>query len=322
MSASSPIEEAVHAARSPASAAVPRREAAGVSDAALPCWCGSGAWSLCFRAPKFGLVRCSACGTYQTDPPPLRADTESAEFYTDYYSKSAPPAAPAADPAAVVSSRNAWFWRVTQKVPQLAEIRQSVIDIGSGDGHTCAELHAAGWTSVTGVEISRTRVARARQMYPQIPFYDCPLGDTGIPQESFDLMVMDSVIEHLPNPVEMLRDLRRFLKPGGTIVLLTPNMESGHFRFLQRRWTGMLAPHAHIFLFTAAGLSQLLVRAGFHVSHTGSLHMPVYRPLDYLKRVASGDVKGAIWRAHQEIGGFYGRAIGSGPMLYAVAARP
>jgi hypothetical protein len=99
-------------------------------------------------------------------------------------------------------------------------------------------------------------------------------------------------------------------------------MESGHFRFLQRRWTGMLAPHAHIFLFTAAGLSQLLVRAGFHVSHTGSLHMPVYRPLDYLKRVASGDVKGAIWRAHQEIGGFYGRAIGSGPMLYAVAARP
>jgi SAM-dependent methyltransferase len=292
---------------------------AGVSTAALPCWCGSGRWSLCFRTPKFGIVRCSACGTYQTDPPPLRGDDESAEFYTDYYSKSH--AVPVA-PAAPVASRNAWFWRVAEKVPQLAAIRKSVIDIGSGDGHTCAELHAAGWPSVTGVEISRTRVALARRLYPRIPFYDCPLDETGIPEDSFDLMVMDSVIEHLPNPVELMRDLRRFLKPGGTIVLLTPNMESGHFRFLQRRWTGMLAPHAHIFLFTGAGLSQLLTRAGFTVSTHGSLHMPAYTPVDFVKRLASGDAKGAIWRAHQEIGGMYGRAIGAGPMLYAVASRP
>ena len=317
-STSGPIDETTHASGAPVSVTAIQGEA-GLSGAALPCWCGSGAWSLCFRTPKFGLVRCSACGTYQTDPPPLRADDESAEFYTDYYSKGR---AHEVQAALRVSTRNAWFWRVAEKVPQLAEVRESVIDIGSGDGHTCAELHSAGWPSVTGVEISRSRVARARQMYPQIPFYDCPLGDTGISEESFDLMVMDSVIEHLPKPVAMVRDLRRFLRPGGTIVLLTPNMESGHFRFLQRRWTGMLAPHAHIFLFAAAGLSQLLARAGFRVVKSGSLHMPVCQPADYLKRLLAGDVKGAVWRAHQEIGGFYGRAIGAGPMLYAVATRP
>ncbi len=138
-------------------------------------------------------------------------------------------------------------------------------------------------------------------------------------------MVMDSVIEHLPNPVETVRDLRRFLKPGGTIVLLTPNMESGHFRFLGKRWTGMLAPHAHIFMFTGSfSFSPLLERAGFfRFPACGSLHMPAYTvPLKFAERLFSGDVKGAVWRAHQEIGGLYGRAIQSGPMLYVVASRP
>jgi SAM-dependent methyltransferase len=293
--------------------------AVAVSVASLPCWCGRGTWSLCFRTPRFGLLRCSACGTYQTDPPPLRGNDDSTHFYTDYYSK---PQVAVELAQQALPSRDAWFWRVAEKVPQLTKVRHSVADVGSGDGHFCAELHAAGWPNVTGIEISRPRVARARQLYPEIPFYDCPVGETPIPEQSLDLMVMDSVIEHLPDPVKMVRDLRRFLKPGGTIVLLTPNMESGHFRFLRRRWTGMLAPHVHIFLFTGPALSQLLAQEGFTVSSYGSLHMPVYSPIAYLRRLASGDVKGTLWRAHQEIGGLYGRAIGAGPMLYVVASRP
>ena len=286
--------------------------------AALQCWCSAGEWSLCFRTPKFGLLRCSACGCYQIDPPPLRGEEESAGFYTDYYAKAN---TSPIQPKSRSMTKSAWFWRVAEKVPSLAEVRDTVVDIGSGDGHTCAELRAAGWPSVAGIEISRTRMAHAQRLYPEIKFYSCSLAETGIAQESLDLMVMDSVIEHLPNPVEMVRDLRRFLKPGGTIVFLTPNMDSGHFRFLGRRWTGMLAPHAHIFLFTAAALSRALTNAGFVVSKTGSLHMPAYRPAEFIGRLASGDVKGAAWRAHQEIGGWYGRMIGAGPMLYAVANR-
>jgi SAM-dependent methyltransferase len=300
-------------------AAVAPRDVSSAPAPALDCWCGAGKWSLCFRTPKFGLLHCSSCGCYQTDPPPLRGDDESASFYTDYYSKLA--AAPI-QPAPPVTSRDAWFWRVAEKVPQLAKIHNAVVDIGSGDGHTCAELQSAGWPSVVGVEISRTRVAHARQLYPHIPFFSCPLGETGIAENSLDLIVMDSVIEHLPHPVEIVRDLKRFLKPGGTIVLLTPNMESGHFRFLGKRWTGMLAPHAHIFLFTGSALSRLLSQAGFSVSTCGSLHMPAFGPAEFLKRLFQGDVKGAVWRAHQEIGGLYGRAIQSGPMLYVVASRP
>lgn len=302
------------------SAALVATDAVPPPAASLPCWCGSGEWQVCFRTRRFGLLRCSACGSFETDPPPLRGDDESARFYTDYYSRTAT-GSQAARPSAAKPARSAWFWKVVEHVPELARVRSSAVDIGSGDGHFCAELRTAGWPHVTGIEISLTRVIRARQTYPEIPFYSCAIGQTGIPRGSLDLIVMDSVIEHLPNPLEMVRELCAYLAPGGTLVVLTPNMESGHFRFLGRRWTGMLAPHAHIFLFNSAGLSRLLARCGLKISKCGSLHMPVYKPGEYIRRLISGDVKGTLWRAHQEIGGLCGRLIGAGPMLYAVATR-
>jgi SAM-dependent methyltransferase len=285
---------------------------------ALPCWCGAGEWKLCFRTSRSGLLRCSACGSFQTDPPPLHSEEESADFYTDYYLDKEVPG----DVVRPQTARNAWFWKVAEHVPQLMETRTGAVDIGSGDGHFCAELRAAGWPNVSGIEISGTRVARARRLYPEIPFFACPLGGTGIAAASLDLIVMDSVIEHLPRPAQMVNDLRDFLAPGGALVILTPNMECGHFRFLGSRWTGMLAPHAHIFLFTGSGLAQMLTSSGLAVQAIGSLHMPAYRPGEYARRLISGDLKGTLWRAHQEIGGLYGRVIGAGPMLYAVATRP
>jgi 2-polyprenyl-3-methyl-5-hydroxy-6-metoxy-1,4-benzoquinol methylase len=285
---------------------------------ALPCWCGAGHHTTVLRAPKFNLVRCSACGCYETDPPPLQGDDESAEFYTDYYTKKEVPA----EVVKSQDSRNAWFWRVAEQIPSLAKPEARVADIGSGDGHFCAELKAAGWRDITGIEISKTRVTLAKKLYPEIPFYSCGIAETGIPENSLDLMVMDSVIEHLPQPVQMVRDLSKYLKPGGTLVMLTPNMESGHFRFLGKRWTSMLAPHAHIFLFTPSSIDRLLKQSGLQTTATGSLHFPAYKTGEYLKRFFSGDVKGTLWRAHQEIGGLYGRMIGRGPMLYAVATRP
>lgn len=168
---------------------------------------------------------------------------------------------------------------------------------------------------------SRERESRgARKFYPGIHFYDRPIGKSGIEPGSLDLIVMDSVIEHLPDPGGMLKELQRFLAPEGRLMLLTPNMESGHFRFLGRRWTGMLAPHAHIFLFTGAALTRLLSNTGYSVDAVGSFHAPAYTPFEYIRRLASGDIKGAVWRLHQELGGFYGRWVAAGPMLYAVAA--
>jgi len=268
-----------------------------------------------FHARRGGLARCTSCGCFQTDPPPLTDSQQSEEFYTHYYANLEMNARPIARPS---QSRTAGFWRVAEQFAPLQRSLMTVADIGCGDGHLCAELKGAGWSDVTGVELSAVRVARARRFYPDVNFYDRPLPQTAMKQGSFDLIVSESTIEHLPEPLTVLREIRPYLRPGGRIVVTTPNLESGHFRLLGRRWTGMLAPHAHIFMFTQSSLKLALEQAGYSVETTGSFADEPYTLSKWTRRLLSGDIKGAIWRAHQELGTLYGRLIGQRAMLYAV----
>jgi len=270
---------------------------------------------VCFKARRGGLVRCERCGCYQTDPPPLTDSDRAKEFYTQYYASHEV----LANPAPVTGdSRTAGFWKVASQVPVLQKVETRIADIGCGDGHLCRELVYAGWSKVVGVEASDVRVERARKFYPQVTFHSSSLGEGGEAPGSFDVIVMEAVIEHLPDPVGLLRELRRFLRAGGRIVLTTPNLDSGHFRVLGRRWTGMLAPHAHIFMFTESSIKEVMELAGFEAEAAGSFRDAHYTIKQWTKRLFSGDVKGAIWRAHQEMGTLYGRMIGKHEMLFGV----
>jgi len=280
-----------------------------------PCWCGHRSWLAWFRTSRFGLLRCSSCGVFRIDPPPLRSDGESAHFYSRYYGD-CPTLSTSSRTSGVRSSR---FWRVCEQVPALNSPGTAALDFGCGEGTLCAELKEAGWTRVIGVDASSIRIARAKARCPEAAFFDVPLACTGLQTSSLDLVVMDNVVEHLVTPVDLLSALHGYLKSSGRLLLITPNMESGNFRLLGRRWTPELAPHAHIYLFTAETICRLLQRCGFEVDSVGSFHLPPYAVGEWLARLGAGDVKGAVWRALQELGGLYGRLIGRGPMLYALA---
>jgi len=299
------------------------------------CWCGDALLVTPVRGESFRLLLCQACGCYRIDPPPIASADESSEFYTAYYGAAATqesPAGSATSPAAraaatvvmdpAAEGRHSRFWDVVRQVPELAKPGGKVIDFGSGEGGLCNELSRSGWTDVTGIEVSRSRAARARQRYPHVRFLDRPLSESVVAPGVTEMCVMDNVIEHLPDPLAVVAELRRYLQPGGKLVVITPNMESGHFRLLGRRWTPELAPHAHIYLFTPASMHRLLAEAGFVVRASGTFHLEVYPFRDWLKRLLSGDVKGAVWRAYQELGGLYGRFVGAGAMLYAVGEVP
>ena len=291
--------------------------------ASWSCWCEAPRWSRCWQTPSFGLIQCRSCGTYRIDPPPIERSDEAAGFYTNYYR--APNGASAlagAAPNGASGRRGSRFWHVVAALPGLGVIKERAADIGCGEGQLCGELQSAGWPSVVGVDVSSARIARAKLRHPNIAFHDQPLEDIGLAEGSLDLIVMDNVIEHLPEPAAMVTSLGRYLKPAGRLVVITPNMISGSYRLLGRRWTPELAPHAHVFLFSPASLTQLIRKTGLEVEAVGSFHLPAYPVRALLARLFSGDVKGAIWRAGQETGGLYGRLIGNGDMLYAVATAP
>ena len=278
------------------------------------CWCSEQSAELCFRTSRFGLLRCRRCGCYRTDPPPLESADDACRFYTEYYGESR--AVPA------IAAPRSRFWEVVARVPELGAPGELAVDVGCGDGHLCAQLRTAGWRSVIGLDVAAGRIAAARNRYPDITFSHGSIDALGLSVGSVDLMVMDNVVEHLTDPLGMVRQLASWLRlDAGRMVLITPNMESGHFRLLGRRWTPELAPHAHVYLFTPAALAQLASAAGLEVEKSGTFHLPLVPWPMWRETITGGAVKEMVWRLGQEAGAVYGRLLGAGPMQFVVGRR-
>jgi SAM-dependent methyltransferase len=120
---------------------------------------------------------------------------------------------------------------------------ERALDLGCGDGALTAELDAAELSAadVSGVALERARrrlgpEARLVELEPDAPL---PFGDG-----DFDLVLCAETIEHVRDLQLLLSELRRVLRPGGTLALTTPASRalmrpphplSPHLRFLTRR---------------------------------------------------------------------------------------
>src|SRR5215472_8916534 len=102
----------------------------------------------------------------------------------------------------------------------------SLLDVGAGGGDFIASLSALGWKT-TGVETDPVAAQRARAR--GLDVHQGDLESAGFADALFDAITLAHVIEHVPDPARLLAECRRVLKPGGRLVMLTPNTSSwGH----------------------------------------------------------------------------------------------
>jgi SAM-dependent methyltransferase len=134
-----------------------------------------------------------------------------------------------------------------------------VLDVGCGHGGLLSRLRDLGW-DVEGTEVDGRAVAEARAR--GVPVHHGELADRAYPDDHFDLVHLGHVIEHVYDPVGLLRECRRLLKPGGGLVVLTPNARSWGHRHFGRDWRG-LEPPRHLHLFDVDNLAVVARRAGF-----------------------------------------------------------
>lgn len=80
--------------------------------------------------------------------------------------------------------------------------------------------------------------------------------------ELFDVIIMNHVIEHLNDPIEVLEQCHALLKPGGQLWIETPNIDSFDYGRYKHNWRGLVAPR-HLVLFNQRSLSEALKRTGF-----------------------------------------------------------
>jgi len=253
------------------------------------------------RGPgRFCYRQCQNCGLVFLFPP--IPDDELARFYPDYVT---PVRAASHAPAShrirqalkrmvaeewygyvsADSLRHAWPLRFLRKVmtfPLRPLLRQvpchqpggRVLDIGCGSGGYLAFLASLGWTCY-GVEPAPNSRTYAQEVLG-LNVHPGPVAACGFEAGSFDLVTMWHVIEHLPNPLETLREIHRILKPNGVLRLRTPNAESLEARVFRGNWYG-LDPPRHLYLFSPRIIRTLLESGGFSVPRM-SYH---YDPTDF-----------------------------------------
>ncbi len=138
-----------------------------------------------------------------------------------------------------------------------------VLDAGCGDGYWLARLATLPEVALVGLDYNELRVERARQVAPAA---DVRVGDLANldRRETFDVVLLNQVIEHVEDDQGLLRRLRPLVRPGGMLILGTTNEGS----WLQQQWlrrTGTIAHTDHVHFYTEGEIREKIERAGFAV---------------------------------------------------------
>jgi len=144
----------------------------------------------------------------------------------------------------------------------------SFLDIGCGDGRYLDLFERRGVPKdrIYGLDLSDEQVQRlCRRGYRAYrrQVEDC----SEIPAGSIDLAIMFHVIEHVADPVRVVRRIAEWLSPGGALVIETPNLDSWDARLFKKQWWGGYHIPRHWTLFDAGTLRRLLEQSGLTVRY-------------------------------------------------------
>jgi 2-polyprenyl-3-methyl-5-hydroxy-6-metoxy-1,4-benzoquinol methylase len=209
------------------------------------------------RAGPFILRRCHACGLVFNSPR-LPPEELTRLYHEDYYFFARPAGA---EFARICGA----YLRTIAHLPKLRVPR--LLEVGSAKGYMLALLARLGWT-VTGIEISDYAAAYSRRTFGVEVFTGTLEAFRETDGRSFNAVLAQDVLEHVPDPGAFLAGLRDSVEPGGWLVIDTPNVGGRNVRVLAERWRGFNP--FHVYLFDRAALTQAIAKVGFDVHLIGS----------------------------------------------------
>jgi 2-polyprenyl-3-methyl-5-hydroxy-6-metoxy-1,4-benzoquinol methylase len=201
------------------------------------------------RRQGMRVVRCVGCGLVYVSP---RLDAEALrrhynsgessriEYYLD----------------AEVADRRS-FAEVLDRAEALVPRRGDLLDVGPNIGTSLSLARERGWR-VHGIEIN-AEAARYCRERRGLDVVAGTLGAQTYPAGRFDVVLMGDVIEHVASPADTMRTVARILRPGGAVLVSTPDIAGWAARLLQ------IKPVEHIHYFDASTMARLVRAAGLEV---------------------------------------------------------
>lgn len=172
-----------------------------------------------------------------------------------------------------------------------------LLDVGCAMGFFIDTAHQRGW-QVAGLDISGFATDYVRERFGHEAYHGSLL-EVDL-AETYDMITMWDVIEHVPNPTAYVQRVAELLRSGGLFVLATPDVGSFPARLTGKRWIGYKLSDEHVYYFSVKTLTRMLDEAGFdvvHVRHVGKyvtlslfldrlgFYLPfIARPLQWLER--------------------------------------
>ncbi len=162
------------------------------------------------------VVQCNNCELYFTAPRISFSSSQWSYLYNNEY----------------FSSQSSWLInkrskelsdRFDKALINLPDNNVKFLDIGAGEGKALIEALRRGW-EVTGIDIVDNRIKKAKQ--EDVNFIIANFLEYELPENYFDFIYVDSVLEHVLNPKEYLIKIKQLLKPGGIVYIGVPNEDS------------------------------------------------------------------------------------------------
>jgi len=237
-----------------------------------------------FSIHGYEYLRCCFCHLTWTDPIPSNSDI--IRYYTTQYANGNYKVA-----FDYESERKAVYGRYLSRLIKFTGTRlegSRVLDIGCFTGVSLEILRDLGCTPY-GVEFQKeaARIAESRNAGE---VFGCDVND--LPQtKPFDVVTATDVIEHLSDPWASLSSIWRVMKPGGLLLITTPNGSSKLATLLGKNWPSYTPIH-HIYIFSSRNVSLFL--------NTGRFRMLYLSPL--LKTYSVGYIKSILPAFNPRIG--------------------
>lgn len=140
--------------------------------------------------------------------------------------------------------------------------RGTILEVGCATGFFLAYARNVGW-EVWGIETSEYAARYARESLG-LKVLTGTVSTVNLPERYFDVIMMSHVLEHFPDPLNALRQMRSWLKHDGILVIRVPDIGSLDAIVYGRNWEGWRIPY-HLYHFSPRSLRAMLRRAGFRV---------------------------------------------------------
>jgi ubiquinone/menaquinone biosynthesis C-methylase UbiE len=206
----------------------------------------------------FNIVECESCGFKYTNPRPETQDLGRYYKSEDYVSHS--------------NTKKGFINSTYQSVRKYTLLKKlqliskhyktgKILDIGCGTGEFLNTMKSAKWDSM-GIEPDSDARNMAIKNYSLNVLPESEL--SSLLDESFDVITMWHVLEHVPKLNERVQELKRLLKPNGLIIIAVPNCNSLDAKIYKEHWAAYDVPR-HLYHFTPNDIDSLFKKYGMKV---------------------------------------------------------